>query len=905
MNYFFELLDSYKHRGCCVTRIDEKAKPGDQSINYHGEIGKLYNTFVNMIDNGGTSPGGNNISVTQDRKRGGLSVKVGGTNIGIKQDGSIYRVRDGAMIQPSVAKEFHTKYFGGSDQGAPAAAKTKEAKKSGEASKKASQTGAETPQLSVFDPEKAREEAAKNKQYSSIEDGIRDIASQYDDNALCRAQLHIENLATILRPDRDKKAKINKKDLARAAGTKGVTDTERNALTKVFDTYYSEIQKSNDKACEFKKALENIAKRHSVLKPLIDSKFISGSVEQAVINMVSRNQNSVRSSIEFAHDPKVSESFEMLLNEECSPEDPCATSTDIPEAQKKAIRESLEVFIDLAARDKLNEEQKELLKSLVMLTDDRRIAIAGVNMTDSIIIPDRGRAFLDMIKFIESKHGVEFTTLNVLDELSEGGSDNSAIGTLFEHWFSFIGLSLDSKLTDEQKQNILKAYYRKIGNMCKTLQSIQKRIKAMGKDPGAIPIHEHEKIAEIEFDMAECSDLKQINRLLTSRVTASFFKSNPDFVIQTGKAVGKGFRPDLMLGFQTKESALAAAKEAGLSSKAVKKQKLGQVLALNPEFETILKASGVMEEGGAYDPNQEIYTVPVGLKTSSGKTSSVATGSSFFKSIAEDLEDSSSPWVQNVSRSLGVGSQAVDRARSIVSKMDKIDTVLSKKIEAVIDGVRESPAKLTATMLMDEILGQSVEGLKNQSDEVFRACQAYIKLLNQANPDPAELEHVKILLSGALRKRILEQELFKYASSSKRADREGAGLILGMVGGVNRDQSLEYADLGSDDHYVVDHNSLAVEPIKNMIEDPSTATFSRAARSFGIKIQCPDGSTISIRFTNTSGGSINGKSSVSKSMFTTGCGGKKATKLVAEDLNAIFGLLKHQLQFINELINSK
>ena len=895
MNYFFELLDSYKHRGCCVTRIDEAAK---KDPNFTKRITQVSQYLASVSIN------------APDMKIGGTQPKPvrtpgGQYNTTTSKQDTVY-VTDIVNTRESIRHNISGRIFKPTDRKKLKAIATMILGPDGtETQQKQKQKKAKTPKQTLpnFDPEKAREEAAKNKQNTTIEKGIRDIVSQYDENAICRAQLHIENLATILRPDRDKKASIDYKALQKLTGTP-VSQSARTFLVKTFNDYYSKIQKSNDEACNFKKALEKVARLEPTLTDFINDKFISGTVEQAVINMVSRNKNSIVNSIEYAHDPKVSETLEMLLNGECSPEDPCAASTDVPEAQKKAIRETVLVLLELAAKDKLNEEEKELLKSLIMVTDDRRIAVAGVNMTDSVIIPDRGRAFLDMVKFIESKHGIEFTTLNLLEELAEGGSDNSAIGTLFEHWFSFIGLSLDPKLTDEQKKIILNSYYRKIGNMCKTLQSIQKRIKAMGKDPGAIPIHEHEKIAEIEFDMTECSDLKQINRLLTSRVTASYFRSNPDFVVQTGKAVGKGARSDIMLGFHTKEAALASAKQSGLSSRAVKKQKLGDLLALNPEFETILKASGVMEEGGAYDPNQEIYTVPSGLKTSSGKTSSVATGSSFFKSIAEDLEDPSSPWVQNVSKSLGIGDQAVARARSIVSKMDKIDTVVSKKIDAVIDGVRESPAKLTATILMDEILDQSVEGLKNQSDEVFRSCQAYIKLLNTSNPDPADLEHARTLLSGALKKRILEQELFKYASSPKRVDREGAGLILGMVGGVNRDQSLEYADLGSDDHYVVDHNSLAVEPIKNMLEDPSTATFSRAARSFGIKIQCPDGSNISIRFTNTSGGSINGKSSVSKSMFTTGCGGKKATKLVSEDLNAIFALLKHQLKFINELINS-
>jgi hypothetical protein len=261
MNYFFELLDSYKHRGCCVTRIDEQEMPLAQDP-------RLQQVRDMMSKNPPVSPNPNYKITWSENQNAWL---IGGPGIrNSKISDANGRLFPG--LTDRYARSILTKVFGDDKQQADqrgAASKTKGGKRSGKASKK-SQVGAEATQLPDFDPEKAREEAAKDKKFTSIEDGIRDIVSQYDENAICRAQLHIENLATILRSDRDKKASVDYKVLQKLTG-KAVSQSARNFLVKTFNDYYSKIQKSNDEACNFKKALEKVAKLEPMLTDFINS----------------------------------------------------------------------------------------------------------------------------------------------------------------------------------------------------------------------------------------------------------------------------------------------------------------------------------------------------------------------------------------------------------------------------------------------------------------------------------------------------------------------------------------------------------------------------------------------------------------------------------------------------------
>jgi hypothetical protein len=519
---------------------------------------------------------------------------------------------------------------------------------------------------------------------------------------------------------------------------------------------------------------------------------------------------------------------------------------------------------------------------LLRLTDDRRIALAGITQMDSLIIPDRGRSFLDLIRFIERKHGIEFETLKLRERLDQEGSENQAIGTLFEHWKKIASLSL-AAVTDPANAakyaNLIKKYMAKVADACKTMQSIDKRIRAAGKELGGIPIQAHEELLEIEHDSVSCGELKGINRLLTSRVMSAYKKIGiPDAVIQTGKQVGKGSRSDVMLGYNSREAALKAAKKSGLKPEAVKQMSMGKFLDMNPEFKSMVEEEGLSAPGGPYDPEKIMYVVPEGLKTSSGKGSNALnTGSSNVASVAEDLSlaanGGSSPWVSNVAKDLGIRNYrvAAKRASEVFEKdFADIESALDSALPRInVNGTLENTANMTATQIMDAIRGSSNAGENTKNDEAFAIADKLAKEAKKKKPNPKLMDRYKLRLKEVLKRRALESKLTQFLDSDNIEDRQAGALILGLTGGVNAPQSLHYADLFSDNQYIGDHNSLAVGPLRALIEGTAGYSYgiTRAGSSFALSITTPGGSNYSVRYSGTGAGSTVGVCSVSKSLL--------------------------------------
>ena len=778
--------------------------------------------------------------------------------------------------------------------------------------------------FSEFDLEKAEEQARLEAENLEINDGLKEIVGQYDQEAICRARLNIGTLVNIFRPDREvptKKADREKatKEIQKRAGDRNVfiTSSDATAFNRLIRDHYSNLQNNTPgAACQFLSELNNLinTKQEKQRESLRSLFIFSEDLSQHLINLTSNNQGSVARSIDLASDPDIATTLDFILKGHCLDEnEECVPPEALPPEQIEAAKENLKIVLSLIAKDKINDEEKALLQSKLMLTDTRKIALAGVTMSDSIILPDRGRAFLDLLKFAERKHGMAFDILELDSRLTSEGAINTLIGTAFEHWHTFTNLrDLIERVKDPKAKKNLKTaatyYFNKLANLCESLQAMKKRLGSIKTQAPAMPTEEYQKMLEFDREiMGDCSELSDMNRVMSNHVYKSLKNRKPDVMVQVGKEVGKGLRADTVLGFYDKDAAIAAAKASGLNpSRAVKKTTVGEMLARNKQYATLLHKAGVIGKGKEFDPDQEIYTFDEGLKTSSGRgTNAVVSGNASIVSIQEDIEQgSSSPWVKNVAASLGLRGKSLEDAlkasRRIFKKLDTADSILRKSLPVVrVDGTRESTGNLTAKEIMSKLREQNVDGVMLQKDEVFRAASAYAEAVNKGTPDPAAIEYAKEQLSRALKKRLLEEELSKHFSSNKSSDRAGAALIVGMVGGVRNDQALQYADMNSGDQYIMDHNSIAVAPFMEAVNNPNNEVkIKRAKDSFAVSIKCKDGPTITVRFT-----AMTGTSSASKSIFTKGCGGSGgAIKLESYQRNKLLGFLKAQLEYLNEVL---
>ena len=854
MNYFFELLDSYHKRGCCVTRINEQ----EVSLAQDPRLAQLQTLIKNP-------PEGTKVTASK-KYPGAFSVN----------DPRVQRIftidAQGMFVGGTDAfnRGVLTKLFGPLEGEQP--------QEDAEQSSQNQQQQIQQPPM--MDPQQMREEAAKQTDYTNINSDILDILQQMasDGEAVCRSKIRFDLLTNDLRPEKGE-FKTTLKTLRTATGNDTLSQSLAKDLTQAFKDFYT----NKSSACEFIDKISNLSSDPKIIDS-IAARYLNGSLDQARINILGHSQNSIANSIEFAYDPNIAQTFKKLLDGSCQAGEPCTFEENLDDTDKEALRDSMAVVLDLAKKDKLTSDEKLLLTSLLRLTDDRRIALAGVTPMDSVIIPDRGRAFLDLLRFIERKHGIEFDVIPVLGKIETEGSENQAIGTLFEHWKKIVGLSLaiGKAESPEEKaalEKVMSEYMTKIREACKTMQAIDRRIRATGKDVRSIPIQAHEELQEVKHDSLTCSELSDINKLLTSRVLSQFSKIGlPDAVVQTGAVVGKGSRSDTMLSYDDPAAARNAAIASGLRPKAVKKMKMGKLLDMNPEFRESLREAGLLTPGSTYDPDKVVYVVPEGLKTSSAKGSTgVNTGSASLASIGEDLslaaKGGKSDWVRNVADHLGITNSAA-AAKKVSSLFEKdfkaIDTSVDKALPKVnIDGTLENTARLSATEIMRSIRKSSTAGENTKKDEAFAVASKFADEANKANPDPKKLEKLKTRLKEVLHRRALESKLSSLLDSNDIRDREAGALLLGLVGGVNSDQSLHYVDLMSEKQFTGDHNTLAVGPLKALIEGTEGYSYgiTRAGESFALGITTPGGSSYSIRFTGTKGGSTTATCSVSKSLF--------------------------------------
>ena len=917
MKHFFELLDSYNKRRCCVSPVNEGATRAQRAAaaatqqQKMADTAGLINQAIKTPNQELAAPGGTWKLVP---KVDDSNQKVIGYSIFTSIDGNkSYPVDLNGNIQATGSRLSRIQNFLlGKD----------EEKKTDSTQNQGKTPGERFPEV---DLEEARKRAKIEADNLEINESLTDIVSQYDDEAVCRARLNIGALLDVFRPDKDRPSTKPSRESAETKISEKlekrrlfITRSTVTAIHSVVRDNYPKLQNNEPgAACAFLSDLEKKIDATFVTdedKEAFRSVFIfPEDLSQHVINLTSNNQNSIAMSIDLANNPKVAETIEYILKGHCQKEeDDCVPPESLPEEQINAVKDNMKIVLSLAAKDELNDEEKALLQSLIMITDTGKVAVAGVSFLDSIILPDRGRAFADTLRFIERKHGISFDILELEGRITSEGALNTLIGTAFEHWHSLVDLlNMRSKTKDPKTQEaitrVATVYYNRLANLCESMRAMKQRLGNISSKGPAIPTDEYAKIVDFNNEVGEdCSELSDMNRVMSNHVYKSIKNRNPDLMVQVGKEVGKGLRADIVLGFYDRKQAEAAAKASGLNpKKAVKKTTVGEMLARNPKYAAMLINSGIIGKGKEIDPDTEIFTFDEGLKVTSGRGSSaVKTGTASLNSIQEDIEEgASSPWVKNVGEALGLKGQslvnAVEGARKIFRNLDKVDKILERSLPKMnVDGTLESTARLTATEIMTNLRDQNIEGVLLQKDEVFRAATAFAKEANRKNPDPKALAYAREELAKAVKKRVLEQYLEKRFNSLKKDDRAAAALIVGMVGGVRNDQSLQHADLLTGDQHIVDHNTIAVTPFMEAINNPDNkVTIRRARDSFSVSVKCANGPTITVRFTG-----LTGASSISKSVFDKGCGGPSpAIKLESHQKNQLLGVLKSQLEVLAEI----
>ena len=766
------------------------------------------------------------------------------------------------------------------------------------------------PQLSPEDAAIQADEQEKVRRKEKTDSGLNSFLETLfeDPAAKCRSNMNLGKVYDFSR-------NVTSKQLKKQPDLNNATQSERNAAAKVIqsnlsdfsDEYYDKLAKGNKDACKAKKALEKvIAKMEKQLPPVFQGKLTRVFLRdenQTKINITSKNPDSIGYLIENLGDTSFNpNNLQSLLSGECSKEDPCSTEQSVSQTNREAARENFGRAVEIFNMSDPSEEDIEELKTLVKVTDDKRVIIMGVSPAENIVFKERGGAFYDSLFHVQDKFGIKLDVVPIKRSATEQGSaKNGAVGTLAERWqrIQVILSDLGNAKTPEEKEayeKLLEDEKKDLIDLCDTLEEIDRRIDKYKNTSNAVMEEDASKMQQLVNQHISCEKSIRAAMVLTSRIEVAWEGREPDYVFQVGSVVGKGKRADTLLVYDNLQDAQNSAKLAQLDPKKLQKKKLGELLDANPEYKKKLKKAGLLGPGKKHDPDKEVYVVPEGLKTSSGDNNAINAGSSAFASIQEDVKDyKKSKWFQNTSDALGIprGKEtdaAALAAQKLLGELDKIDDAVDNIKETVtVKGKKESTGIITTDEILSELGLQNVGGLKLRQDETYILAK---KLRDQFAKDPKSakgkaekqraIEDIKKSLAASIKRKKLAESANKIIKSGKVDQRRGLAVVLSMVASVDEDQPIHSMDLkDKQHHYIVDHNNLAVAPFRDLAAAKMGKDYdyevTTAAGSVAIGAKCKKtGSKTTVRVSGTS--SLTGTTSVPKSVFTNPCSGQLAAR---------------------------
>lgn len=871
MNYFFELLDSYHKRGCCISsRIDETGEGNEPD--YYGDVAKLYDIFTSQPPPA-QSPGGNTISVSPDAKRsdkGGIVVNVGGTKIGMLNNGSVYRVRDGAPIALTIMKEFHTKYFGkgaGGDagEGAGEGAGAGETQNQGQQQQKI---------LTPYDRERMEKAKQIQKTRDELNEKIIALAKATIESAtplqLCK--LRVGQAINSIVKARDKGAYAN------------------NALKQEFVDFAYEAFKSG-KYCEAFTALSEGLQEGD---KFYSSPFVSLvlDTDEKLFNALTASyENSVIRQLAEISNLDTAKIKNFFYNEDCPrnvKRSDCVSLTDAAEivgnAQLEAGLNNFNEFLEAITTGKGLDDPLKVanLRNLVRFTRQGDMIIQGTSLGEGIAVRDRGRLMHDFLSLAFKKATGKDLIVYDLETTSNGG-DISIRGLVFEHMFPLLGLfkgRLKAKLEGNKDlvakfTKAIDQYVGSIDKMCRFLQSFRDFVQGYENHQYAVKekdLQSFDTFREELDNLKDCQGLSPVLMAAMGRAEQRFSAMDPDFALQVGKEVTDGTREDILYCYDNLAKAKAAAAKSNLDPNSVEVMRVKDLLELAPEF-----AKSVPSELLG-DPTRKIAIVREGLKLStSGKT---RLGSSSIKKTVglfstKSLNDNQRNHRDKSRKALGLN----DKTQKAIEKHQRKFSQEYEKTEAQINNLKKESivttkdgkvVRETGITALDSLIKSrraSLSAKEAINDEVLSAADNLTKLFKNSKATPEQIQEGRDQLTKAFRsaqvKKFITDGLAKKPDGSFVDPEKAAAAADFLVrsGSTNTDMSTTVIHLKAKGGYsqTINHNNAVAGLLREALAgdssvslempDPRTDDIS-AGGKFTIKAKktLPNGKTVIVNY---------------------------------------------------------
>jgi len=858
MKYFLELINSYKGRGCCITRIDEKAKP--KAAPKEKSYDELNQDFTSAFPA---------IKAAIDQNPQGATLE-GGT-VGTNKQG-VYKIKfspeprdtaqitnrglfttKGLNVTEKSLKRFHTIYFGKQEDG--------------EAAQDQQATQQEQPQLTPEQLEAQQKEAeAKSmilKYLQPLLDKVWNSAENNPNkNVLCKLKIGkaIAMSQRNLRGDRRRKGDTSPADIKRG------------------DEAYKQFQKG--KHCE---ALKIFLDTKWAKRLMLDKKrFIEASTNTGQKLSV----NAISKLIALSADQITTALFNIdcprnIKRQECvklNTESLKADNKDGEKARKKFEK----VMKDLSSDKELSPDRLAEIRETLIFTrqGDMIIRIAP---DKGIVVSDGDRLMFDAFSKGMRDKGIPNPIVYDLEQKPVSGDLINVRGKTFEHMFSILSFmdDLQKAKGKKEKEKIKKAYADYLGSidrLCTFLTAMESLVD--GYEDNEFSINESDLVEfnHIRDQVTEaegCLNLAKTFNASLGRAQARYRLMDADKVLQVGSTVGDGTREDVVYLYDD---------EAKAREKAA-------MLGLEPELKTlseIMRNNQDYADAIGFNPetdDKEVWVVPDGLKMSANNRACFGNGGraknvTLLSADESELNEDQRNWIRKTSEALGLSEKDVAAIRGpmrefgaeleeterLITDLHLDNKVIGKNGKAT----KESGLGYINSQMEDR--KKQLKGLDPISDPVYQNLNE-LKELMQAKPlDQSAVDAQKKSVIRAMQheqtKKFITESLDRHPNGKFKdpTRSKAAAMFLLMSGSTNKDMSTSVIGVGkrsrgSPVDYIVPHNKALGDYFRRALQGDNSVGIEFAedeSKDFYTRVRTndEDGNLCQVEFINKPNGAM-------------------------------------------------
>lgn len=837
MKYFFELLDSYHRRDCCVSRIDE------QDIMQDPRLPKLKDLITKP-------PAGVQVSPSK-KHEGGFTVNAPGVNRAFSVDAN------GMFIggtDPSNRKIL-TQLFGelpdevGGQQG--------------QSDLTSNSLNPPSPEQ-VKQLEKDRVDAAKLPSIRTMAKAAKRLLDELRNNAIRRCRIQVGGWLDVTQRNKN-----------------SYTPQDREFVQDIYEKVFPEAG-GVGKACE---ALKAIKKRGFKVSDLnIDEKDFE---RRAASRSAGAALQQINRAIEIG-DVAVQQLYEKgdcprnVKREQCLSLLDLATESSMQDLI--AARENLLKYQQwLSGEIELSPDEIEEMRMTVRYTRQGQLIIKGTSLETCIVISDRNRAMFDVFgNLYEIETGRRAIVYDLDNMIKDAGSVASIRGKVDEFMPVIANLvnmlndakrSGDDELASELEQTINTVGAR-IEHLCTYAQEMRKFVAGFENQEFVISedsLPTFSWMANQTRHTKYCDDISDVLKSTIGYASKRVEEMGSDYVINVGGETGDGKRQDLVYAYNDPEAARQTALSLGIDpDEYVTTVTMRELLELNPEYAKLLppKALG--------DLDREVSIILEGVKIETGGDTTYGS-LSYQKLIGSMAEGAKLNPTQKLLRDRT--RKALGISRSDTKEVDAIQAKLAADIQQSTEAISKlQPTQKvkkggkdiseSGSVVVNNLLAEMAGGMS--FDERFEsttldAGKALAKALDAKPPDTELVEKLKNDFSKAAERdhiTAFTEKSFKKDSKGQFIDKKAAMAaadLLARSGNSHMPMVTRATKLkkgGKHQSYRIDHGKATTDCLAAALRGEADIEMNKESKHSLIKVKYMDGGVERIMHYAVRGGSL-------------------------------------------------